>query len=86
MTFYGALAIDTGVLIDFGLQDVGMGVFLVLANVSILVLCFWLAWLRYRRDKLKHLLRRGKVCTTPPAIFVVCAHINNTTNVYMYKN
>ena len=30
-----ALAINTGVMIDFGLSDVGMGVFLVFVNLTV---------------------------------------------------
>jgi len=40
LTFYAALGIETGVMMDFGLKDVGMGVFLMLSCGSIMVSCF----------------------------------------------
>jgi hypothetical protein len=50
ITFYAALAIDTGVMIDFGLKDLGMGIFLVLVNVSIFLLSVYLGWMRFKRE------------------------------------
>jgi hypothetical protein len=61
ITFYGALSIDTGVMMDFGLQDLGMGLFLVMTNISIFGLCIWLGYVRFERDRKKFKLRRGKV-------------------------
>jgi len=36
MTFYAALSIETGVMIDFGLKDFGMGLFLAISNLCVL--------------------------------------------------
>ena len=40
VTFYAALTIETGVMMDFGLKDAGMGVFLMLSCGSIMVSFF----------------------------------------------
>jgi hypothetical protein len=53
VTFYAALAIETGVMVDFGLQDLGMGLFLCATNVVVLACALWLGWVRYRKDKLR---------------------------------
>jgi hypothetical protein len=60
ITFYGALSIDTGVMMDFGLKDLGMGIFLLSTNILIFGLCMWLGYVRYHRDRKKFILRRGK--------------------------
>mmetsp|Transcript_10257 Transcript_10257/g.13387 ORF Transcript_10257/g.13387 Transcript_10257/m.13387 type:complete len:593 (+) Transcript_10257:165-1943(+) len=60
ITFYGALSIDTGVMMDFGLKDLGMGLFLVMTNITIFGLCVWLGYVRYLRDRRKVKRRRGK--------------------------
>ena len=49
LTYYAALSIDTGIMIDFGLKDLGMGIFLVLVNLSICFLSLWLGWERLQR-------------------------------------
>jgi hypothetical protein len=61
ITFYGALSIDTGVMMDFGLQDLGMGLFLVMTNITIFCLCIYLGYVRFERDRNKIKMRRGKV-------------------------
>jgi hypothetical protein len=58
------MAIDTGIMVDFGLKEVGMGIFLVLANSFILALAFWLGLRRYRRDRrlqLENLNRANRI-------------------------
>jgi hypothetical protein len=54
VTFYAALAINTGTMVTFGLGGVGMGVALLLVNLSIFGLALWLGWERYRRDRARH--------------------------------
>lgn len=51
MTFYAALSIETGVMMDFGLGGVGMGIFLVLTNLVIFGLLLYLGWKRFIRDQ-----------------------------------
>jgi len=63
ITFYGALSIDTGVMMDFGLQDLGMGLFLVMTNLTIFGLCIYLGYVRFHIDRKKIKMRRGKVCS-----------------------
>lgn len=46
---------------DFGLKDLGMGLFLVMTNITIAALCIWLGYARYLKDRRKVLMRRGKV-------------------------
>jgi hypothetical protein len=60
VTFYAALSIDTGVMVDFGLQDTGMGIFLVVTNVAIFGLTAFLGWSRYRVDQAKAALKKSK--------------------------
>jgi len=60
ITFYAALSIDTGVMMDFGLEDLGMGLTLAFVNFSLFVLALYLGWSRYRKDQVKEALKRSK--------------------------
>ena len=40
ITYYAALAIETGVMVNFGLEDLGMGIFLCLVNLLVFSLVF----------------------------------------------
>jgi hypothetical protein len=61
LTYFVALTIETGVEIDFGLGEVGVGVFLVLTNVSIVCLAVLLGFRRYRRVLRKQTEKNAKV-------------------------
>jgi hypothetical protein len=61
LTYFVALTIETGVEIDFGLGEVGVGVFLVLTNVSIVCLAALLGFRRYRRVLRKQTEKNAKV-------------------------
>lgn len=58
-TFYAALSIETGVMVDFGLKDLGMGIFLIGTSGSIMGLALVLGGSRLREErelkKKKHL-------------------------------
>jgi hypothetical protein len=58
LTFYTALSIETGVVIDFGLGDVGIGIFLVLINLLVFALVIWLSLTRYKRMRREQQWRR----------------------------
>jgi hypothetical protein len=60
ITFYAALSIDTGSMMDFGLNDLGMGLMLVFTNLAIFALALYLGWARFRKDQVKEALKRGK--------------------------
>jgi serine/threonine protein kinase len=47
LTFYTALSIDTEVVFDFGLGDLGIGIFLVFINMLVLGLVLILAYIRF---------------------------------------
>eukprot|EP00615_Pteridomonas_danica_P006247 CAMPEP_0114341470 /NCGR_PEP_ID=MMETSP0101-20121206/9069_1 /TAXON_ID=38822 ORGANISM="Pteridomonas danica, Strain PT" /NCGR_SAMPLE_ID=MMETSP0101 /ASSEMBLY_ACC=CAM_ASM_000211 /LENGTH=693 /DNA_ID=CAMNT_0001475085 /DNA_START=3333 /DNA_END=5414 /DNA_ORIENTATION=+ len=51
ITFYAALSIETGVMMDFGLGGLGMGLFLVLTNLVIFGLLLFLAYQRFKRER-----------------------------------
>ena len=51
LTFYAALAIDTGVMIDFGLGDLGMGIFLCIISFTIMSLVIQLGGKKLRADR-----------------------------------
>jgi len=61
LTFYAALSIQTGVMIDFGLKDLGMGIFLAIAVSSILGMALKLGndLLKEKRAKLAEKLRKA---------------------------
>lgn len=61
LTYFVALSIETGIELDFGFGDVGLGVFLVISNVSICILVVWLGYQRYQRVKLKQERKMAKV-------------------------
>jgi len=50
-TFYAALSIETGVMIDFGLKDLGMGIFLMVTSASILGLALFLGVTRLQEER-----------------------------------
>ena len=60
ITFYAALSIDTGSMMDFGLNDLGMGLMLVFTNLAIFALALYLGWARFRKDQIKEALKRSK--------------------------
>ncbi len=60
VTYYTALSIETGVLITFGLQDLGMGLFLLISNLLVFALVLGLGWRRFHRTQLVEEKRRYK--------------------------
>jgi NADH:ubiquinone oxidoreductase subunit 4 (subunit M) len=74
VTFYAALSIDTGVMMDFGLGGVGMGIFLVLTNLVIFGLLIVLGWKRFQIEQKKK----------SAIILTVCMHIH-LMSVFVYK-
>jgi hypothetical protein len=60
-TFYSALSIETGAMINFGLEGVKLGVFLVLFNMIITALSFWFAWSRFQKQKMLESIKENKV-------------------------
>jgi hypothetical protein len=50
-TFYAALSIETGVMIDFGLKDLGMGIFLMATSASILGLALFLGASKLKKER-----------------------------------
>jgi hypothetical protein len=55
ITFYSALTIQTSALMNFGLRGTRLGLFLVLVNVSVLLLSIWFAIAKYRLSKVEKL-------------------------------
>jgi hypothetical protein len=53
VVFYAGLTIETDVMVDFGLKDTGMGIFLVLVNIAILGAALGFGYLRFHRKRLK---------------------------------
>jgi hypothetical protein len=54
VTFYAALSIETGIMIDFGLSNLGMGIFLVLINLAVFGLLLHLSFQRlHQKEQLK---------------------------------
>ena len=41
-------------MITFGLNDLGMGIFLVLVNHTVIGFTLYLSWRRYQREKKQH--------------------------------
>jgi hypothetical protein len=75
VTFYAALSIDTGVMMDFGLGGVGMGIFLVLTNLVIFGLLIVLGWKRFQIEQKKKSAIILTVCVTY-IYMIVCLFIN----------
>jgi hypothetical protein len=76
ITFYGALSIDTGVMMDFGLKDLGMGLFLLGTNLLIFGLCIRLGILRYQNDRRKQLNKTKKANQIEEAGLFTKPHLN----------
>jgi len=53
LTFYAAMSIETGVMMTFGLSGFGMGLFLVLCNISICFLVIMIGIYRFKKNKKK---------------------------------
>jgi mannose/fructose/N-acetylgalactosamine-specific phosphotransferase system component IID len=51
VTFYCALSIETGVLIDFGLEGESLGIFLIFVNLAIVGLAIVYAWSKFREQR-----------------------------------
>jgi hypothetical protein len=61
ITFYAALSIETGVMIDFGLSAAGMGIFLVITNISVFALMLYYAVIRLQAETEEQNQRHAKV-------------------------
>jgi hypothetical protein len=60
ITYYAALAIETGVMISFGLEDLGMGLFLCATNLLVFALVLGLGWRRFHRQHAAEEQRKRK--------------------------
>jgi hypothetical protein len=61
ITFYAALSIETGVMVDFGLSAAGMGLFLVITNISVFALMLYYAVIRLQAETEEQNQRHAKV-------------------------
>eukprot|EP00615_Pteridomonas_danica_P006003 CAMPEP_0114330758 /NCGR_PEP_ID=MMETSP0101-20121206/1966_1 /TAXON_ID=38822 ORGANISM="Pteridomonas danica, Strain PT" /NCGR_SAMPLE_ID=MMETSP0101 /ASSEMBLY_ACC=CAM_ASM_000211 /LENGTH=748 /DNA_ID=CAMNT_0001460879 /DNA_START=458 /DNA_END=2704 /DNA_ORIENTATION=+ len=59
ITFYSALSIETGIMVDFGLSDLGMGIFLVLVNISVFGLLLHVSLQRLRAEQKRNALKHA---------------------------
>jgi hypothetical protein len=89
VTFYGALTIETTSMVHFGLKGVYMGVFLLLANLVVLMLTFWFAWERFNKQRQHRSLTETKACTLCLAYNIPCTHANtysifHSLSLYIY--
>ena len=60
VTYYAALAIETDIMITFGLEDLGMGLFLCGANLLVFGFVLGLGWQRFRRERLAAEKKKSK--------------------------
>ena len=60
VTYYAALAIETDIMITFGLEDLGMGLFLCGANLLVFGFVLGLGWQRFRRKRLAAEKKKSK--------------------------
>jgi hypothetical protein len=67
ITIYGALTIETSSMVDFGLEDYKLGVFLLLLNLIISVLAFWLAYSSLHKAKTQSEQKELKAATSEDA-------------------
>lgn len=51
VTFYCALSIETGLMMDFELEGMYLGIFLIVVNLAITVLAFSFAWTKLKEQK-----------------------------------
>jgi hypothetical protein len=65
VTYYAALSIETGVMVDFGLSDLGMGIFLVVTNLSVFILMMHISMLRLKEEKRKQAVKVANVRKFP---------------------
>lgn len=68
LTFYAALAIETGVMVDFGLKDAGMGIFLALCTSSIFFLAAWFGYKKMTQDRHEIIARLAKSVALEKAV------------------
>jgi hypothetical protein len=61
MTYYAALSIESGVMIGFGLTDLGMGIFLVLMNLTVFSLLLFVSYHRLLEEQKLKAIREAKV-------------------------
>ena len=67
VTFYAALSIDTNVMMDFGLKDLGMGLFLCAVTLSVLGLAAALGVNRVRRHSREERIKQSKAAKVEDA-------------------
>jgi len=60
ITFYSALSIASGAVVNFGLEGYRLGVFLIILNLVVLILSFWFAWSRFRKQHDEQIFKEFK--------------------------
>ena len=61
VNYYAALAIDTEIMITFGLDDLGIGLFLCGANLLVFGVVLGLGWKRFRLERIAAEKKKNKV-------------------------
>jgi hypothetical protein len=61
MTYYAALSIESDTMISFGMSDLGVGIFLVIINLSVMGLLLLVSYQRLEEETRRKALKQAKV-------------------------